>query len=209
MNRYREKTNLDWLQRQPNHKEKNLHKTNTQGWRLIHLLAQTAIYSTWLPPQPQGSNAALARVKLSVEWQCPTNAWGVCLHQMTPEPKGRASDGGEDRWHACRSVHLREGGFLKRLFWTRREMRARLCVCVFVWKVVAVSHAINERPPDNHTGIRPSPRSSTGVLWHLQTGGRTYPGLPVVFINLFPFSTTDTWRRHIRSHGHQGEYHLN
>lgn len=29
--------------------------------------------------------------------RCRTDAQGACLHQMTPEPKGRGSDGGEDR----------------------------------------------------------------------------------------------------------------
>lgn len=131
--------------------------------------------------------------------RCRTDARGACLHQMTPGPKG--SDGGEDRWHACRSVCLREKRLLKRLF--------EECVLSCVWKATAVSHAIKERPPDTGAGVR---SHHTGVLWHLQTGGHTHSGLPAVFINLFSFSTTaQTLVGFTCTHMHtefQGERHL-
>lgn len=52
---------------------------------------------------------------------------GACLHQMTPEPKSRGSDGGEDRWHACRSVHLKGGRRFKRGLWAAWGV----CECVY------------------------------------------------------------------------------
>lgn len=55
-----------------------------RGCRMIYLSAQTAIYSTWLPPQPRGLTTTPARVKPSVEW-----------HGVVPTPGERAST----RWH--------------------------------------------------------------------------------------------------------------
>lgn len=80
--------------------------------------------------------------------QCRTDAQGACLHHMTPEPKSCGSDSGEDRWDACRSVHLRERGVLKKGSLSRLRS-----VCICVWKAAAVSYAIKERPPDTHPGI--------------------------------------------------------
>lgn len=118
---------------------------------VIYLSARTAIYSTWLPPQPRGLTATLSRVKPGVEWhgvaQTPGEYASARWHQSW---RDGGSNGGEDRWHACRSVRLREGGaFLKRGSLSFAEE----CVYSCVWKAAAVSHAIKERPHDTHAGI--------------------------------------------------------
>lgn len=159
-----------------------------QGRRVIYLSARTAIYSTWLLSQPGGLTATLAWVKPCVEW-----------HSVVPTPGERASNRWHRSWRAGR-FRRRRGqmtcmplGSLKggRLF--KKGLWAGQGVCVFVFERRWLSAMQLRRGPliptlanwtfaTHHTG--------RSVLWHLQTGGRTRSGLPMLFINLFSFSTT-------------------
>lgn len=90
----------------------------------------------------------------------------------------------------CMPLGSSEGG---RLF--KKGLWAGWGVCVFVCERRRLSATQLRRGPlipmlaycmfaKHHTG--------TGVLWHLQTGGRTHSGLPMVFINLFSFQQQPT-----------------
>lgn len=144
-----------------------------------HLTAATASRPDCDPGKSQ------AQCGVTVSYQC-LGSVSPPYDTRTLEPSFRRRRG----QMTCMPLVSSEGGrlFKKGSFELGQQC---VCVCVFMWKVAAVSHAIKERPPpDNHTGIHSSLRSNTGVLWHLQTGDRTYSGLPVVSINPFPFSTT-------------------
>lgn len=125
-----------WIPHIPNTSKQHKEDPNMQtdraewrqrGWRVIYLSARTAIYSTWLLLQPRGLTTTPARVKPSAEWHgvVPTSG-GACLHQMTPELKGRGFRRRRGQM-TCMPLGSSKGG---RLF--KKRLWAGWGVCVFV-----------------------------------------------------------------------------
>lgn len=167
------------------HKDPNTEVNAGPLKQLGYPSAPTAIYSTWLPPWPQGLTATPARVKPSVEW-----------HGVVAMPEERVSTKWHQSWRAeaqmaARTDYLHADQFIKGASFSKESYESTEdCACLCERWLLSAMH-LRKVPPltsmlASFTHIAPA----QSVLWHLKTGGNTHSGLPAVFINPLSFSTT-------------------